>query len=215
MSVKKFVLLGDIVSSRKIQVRNSFQERLDAALGRINTVFAADFNAPLKIIKGLDEFGGVLKTLRNYYRIMAMLGEYLHPQVTRAALIYDKIGFGQDTGDIARMDGPAIHRASSLIDRLKSKQLFFDAMIDNPVIDGALMGQLNLLALLKKGWSERQMLIFREYRETGNQYSVAEKFKITQQAVSSTLKRCMYRQIDSLEKGLNEAFHEYSIQLKC
>jgi len=62
---KMFVLLGDIVSSRKIDDEISFQRRLESACRIINGKFREDIHADFKIIKGIDEIGGVLRSPLN------------------------------------------------------------------------------------------------------------------------------------------------------
>src|SRR5690606_2026221 len=115
MREKRLIVLGDIVASRDITEKLAFQERLSAAIKKINARYFSDFHAPLKTIKGLDEFGAALNNLQNFFRIVTTPGEDLHPQLMRASLVFGYIDTGWKTRDIAKMDGPAIHKASALI----------------------------------------------------------------------------------------------------
>ncbi len=210
---KAYVLLGDIVHSRKIESKELFMTALNTALNHANIDFKSDFHAPLKSIKGLDEIGGAMKSIHNFYRISTILTESLHPVKLRISVVYGVIDLGYNSGDIVKMDGPAIHKASETIEHLRQQKLLFDLYVDNPIIDSSLTGQLNLLGLIKKKWSQRQMEVFRKYRQSRNQRQVANELGITQQAVSAFLNHSMYRQIELLEEKLNQTFERYSLSI--
>ena len=211
MPEKTFILLGDVVDSRNIKKKETFLHSLNMAINNANKTYQADFKAPLKTIKGLDELGGALKTAANFYQILTALTEFIHPVQLRVSLVYGVVDIG--SGDIVQMDGPAIHKASETIEQLRQKKLLFDISIVDPLLDSTFTGQLNLLGLIKKQWSPRQMEVFRKYRQYHNQSKVAGELGITQQAVSSFLNRCMYRQIELLEGRLSHDFYSYSLKI--
>ena len=63
--------------------------------------------------------------------------------------------------------------------------------------------------LLKKNWSSRQHQIAKEYRKKRNQDEVAHTLGITQQSVSGTLIRSMWKEINHIEEKLNYVLNNY------
>ncbi len=210
MKQKLYVLLGDVISSSKIRNRKGAQKKLARACKEVNTVYAKDICADFKILKGIDEIGGVLSTMRNIYNIITTILGQLYPNLIRFVLVFDYIDTAIDTGDIAKMDGSAFHKASDIMPVLKKSKLMFDMRVGDKMLDNCIAGQVNLILLLKKNWSTKQNRIVREYEKTKNQDEVAKKLGITQQSVSNTLNRSMWKEIKSIEEKLNNTLIGYT-----
>ena len=213
MKEKFYVLLGDVISSRRISDRDKFQNKFEEILKKINTAYVEDIVADFKILKGIDEFGGVLSTMSNIYKIINEISEQLHPNMTRFVLIFDYIDAGMETFDISKMDGPAFHKASDTMSTLKKSKLMFEMSVSDKIIDTAITGQINLILLTKKNWSLKQHQIVREYKSTNNQKDVAKKLGVTQQAVSKTLNKVMWKEIFLIEEKLNYIINDDSQKL--
>jgi len=214
MKQKFYVLLGDVISSSKIQNREEARKKLARACNEVNNVYAKDIRADFKILKGIDEIGGVLSTMRNIYNIITTILWQLYPNLIRFVLVFDYIDTAIDTGDIAKMDGSAFHKASNMMPLLKKSKLMFDMRVGDKMIDNSITGQVNLILLLKKNWSAHQNRIVREYEKTKNQYEVAKKLGTTQQSVSNTLNRSMWKEIKSIEEKLNDMLEEYTQKIE-
>lgn len=210
MKQKLYVLLGDVISSSPIRNREDVQNKLVRTCEKINTTYAKDIYAKFKILKGADEIGGVLLTIANNYNIITTISEHLYPNLIRFVLVFDYVDTALRTRDVAKMDGPAFHKASDLMTALKKSKLMFDMCVGDKVIDACIVGQINLILLLKKNWSARQRDIVEKYKKAKNQYEVAQKLGITQQAVSKTLNRLMWKEINIIEKKLNTILSEYA-----
>jgi len=209
MKQKLYVLLGDVVQSRRISDREDFQDRVEETCKKINTQYAEDVYADFKILKGIDEIGSVLSDVSNAYGIIATILEDLYPTSMRFVLVFDYIDTALKTRNITKMDGSAFHRASDMLHRLKSSKLIFDMSIGDTTIDTAIVGQVNLILLLKRNWSARQRQVVREYERTKNQSVVAESLGITQQAVSKILNRSMWKEIKVIEENLSLVLRNY------
>lgn len=210
MRKRLHVLLGDVVSSRKISDREKFQRKLSETCKKINSMYAEDIYSDFKILKGIDEIGAVLSTMASIYEIITIILDQLYPESVRFVLALDYVDTALETMDVARMDGSAFHRASGMMARLKKTKLMFDLSVDDEVIDAAVAGQINSILLLKSDWSARQHQVVREYEKTKNQYEVANNLGITQQAVSKTLNRLKWKQIRDIEKKLERLLHGYA-----
>jgi len=211
---KLFVLLGDVVSSRHIVDRDRFQSRLAELCSMINTEYASDIYAPFKGLKGLDEIGGVLKDISNAFNIIILISETLYPCKMRCSLIYDFVDTALDSGDVAKMDGPAFHRASKAILELKETELLTKIAVEDEVIDKILEGEINLMQLFREARTPKQRKIIKEYELTKNQTKISERFGLSQQYVSMTLKRTRWKMLTDLVEELNRSLHSYQKRIE-
>lgn len=214
MKQKLFVLLGDVVSSRQITDRDQFQSRLAELCSMINTEYANDIYAPFKGLKGLDEIGGVLKDISNAFNIIILISETLYPCKMRCSLVYDFVDTALDSGDVAKMDGPAFHRASKAILELKETELLTRIAVEDEVLDKILEGEINLILLFREARTPKQRKIIKEYELIKNQIKVSETLGLSQQHVSMTLKRTRWKMLKDLEEELNRSLHSYQLRIE-
>ncbi len=203
MKRKFFVMMGDVIASRRIKNREAFQKKLEKTCANVNLNFVEDIYADFNILKGLDEIGGVLMNIKSVYKIMNTFLEQCYPDSIRFVLVFDYIDTAVESHEVSRMDGPAFHKASDMIKDLKGSRLMFKMSIGDEMMDKIVAGETNLLFLLKKDWSPRQRMILYEYRKIGNQNMVANALGITQQAVSKALNRSVWKEISGIEEDLN------------
>jgi hypothetical protein len=211
---KLFVLLGDVVSSRQIVDRDRFQSRLAELCSMINAEYANDIYAPFKGLKGLDEIGGVLKDISNAFSIIILISETLYPCKMRCSLVYDFIDTALDSGDVAKMDGPAFHRASKTILELKETEQLISIAVEDEVLDKTLEGEINLILLFREARTAKQRNIIKEYELIKNQIEVADKLGLSQQYVSMALKRSRWKMLKDLEEELNRSMHSYQKRIE-
>lgn len=58
------VILGDVVDSRSIENRAAFRDELIGTLTHVNSTYEDQIHTPFETIKGIDEIGGVLSSVR-------------------------------------------------------------------------------------------------------------------------------------------------------
>jgi hypothetical protein len=158
--------------------------------------------------------------------------DQIHPQEMRFAIVYDTINTGLEgeKKDITKMDGPAFHRASELMNDLKNSKLYFDMSINieeildsnntlynkelshtiNEIIKKELVKLINQTISKRQKWTEKQRNIIKEYDKFRNQKEVANKQNITQQAVSKQLKTADLKEIRNTEESVKEILDLYS-----
>lgn len=202
MKEKLYVLLGDVVSSTRIVDRDIFQKRITDACMHINKIYADDIFAYLKILKGLDEIGGVFFSSSSVYDVITILLDRLYPNSMRFALAFDYIDTAVESKDVAKMDGPAFHKASDIIIELKQTKKYFAMFLGYGNLDKVIGGAINLILTIKKDWSQKEHQIVNETKKGKTQVEIAKELGITQQAVSKTLKRLMWKELEGLEKDL-------------
>lgn len=214
MPKKLFVLLGDVKSSREIKNRELFQDKLIKVCNELNQEYENDLYADFKILKGLDEIGGVLNEISNIYKIINKINNQIYPNTMRFVLVWDYIDTALNSKNVTKMDGPAFHNASTMMKLLKKSQTFFDMVTYNKTIDGSLIIMINLMLLYKERWTKKQRQIIEEYEKTLNQKKVALKYNITQQAVSKVINNTKWKNIRDLENELNQIISKLGVQLK-
>ena len=196
-------MLGDLFSSRQIKNSEELQKKLEKSFEKVNNIYAKDIYAKFKVLKGVDEIGGVLLNVQHVYNIIDIISDEISPNLMRFVLVLDDIDDPLETQNITKMSGVAFHKASDMMDKLKKSDLTVDIALYNKSLDKTLTDIINLIRSVKKDWSVTKHQIFKEYKETGNQYKVAEKLGITQQAVSKNLDHINWREMDEIETSLN------------
>ncbi|MBM4241878.1 MAG: hypothetical protein FJ150_09510 [Euryarchaeota archaeon] len=205
-----YVLLGDVISSRKIKNRDKFQKKLINTCDEINNAHKNDIYAKMKIIKGTDEIGCLLTDISSLYEIIEHTSKRLDPNILRFVLIKDEIDTGLDSKDISKMDGPAFHKASRIMFSLKKEKLIFHMETGNYIIDSLITNNINLIYLIKNRWSSKKIQIINEYETIKDQRKTAERLGIAQQIVSYHLKSSNWKEIKEIEKNLKEIIMTYA-----
>lgn len=200
-----YILSGDVLSSRRMNDKQAFQNTLEKACRKINKDYAGDIYAGFRILKGIDEIEGVLMSISHIYGIVSSFLEQIYPHSMRFVLASGSIDTSLGSRNVSKMDGPAFHKAYDMMGELKRSKLLFAMSTGDGTNDALAGGGINSLLLLKGNWSKKQYMIVKAYREKGNQYEAAKALGITQQAVSRALTRAMWKEIDSIEKRLNNA----------
>ncbi len=196
-------MLGDLFSSRQIKNSEELQKKLENSFEKVNNIYAKDIYAKFKVLKGVDEIGGVLSNIQHAYNIIDIISDEISPNLMRFVLVLDDIDDPVEARNITKMSGVAFHKASDMMGKLKKSDLTVDIALCNRSLDKILTDIINLIRSVKKDWSVTKHQIFKEYKETGNQYKVAEKLGITQQAVSKNLDHMNWREMDEMETSLN------------
>lgn len=201
-STNYFVLLGDVVDSRKIGDRSGFDKKLQAGLGTVTQMFQNAFVLPLQVWKGLDEIAAVLRSPVELYPLLSVIQDSVAPQKFRFVVAEGSIDVMPENGDVRQADGSAFHQAAEGMQQLKKEGLLFSCKTGNALWDRAYGSQVNLLLLLKDDWTERQRSIYTAYVKSGRQEEVAAALQVTQQTVSKTLQAIKAAQVQKLEAAL-------------
>lgn len=198
---RQCVVLADVIDSRDLGDRESFGDDLDETLAGLNETLTGSITAEFTPLKGIDEFGGVLDSPRRVYDVLRQVADGLFPVEVRFGVAYDTVDVMPES-DVALMDGPAFHRADELLGAVESAGDLVGVDTGDPLRDGYLRDVANLVLTLRSDWTARQFEVVTTYRETGSQTATAERLGVSQQAVSSALRRSHYGRIDRAETHL-------------
>lgn len=200
----RYVVLGDLIGSRDIDDRATFESRLKEAMEVINDSQGENMATPLTRMKGIDEFGCVLTRMESLPDVVGGLLDRIHPTLARFGIASGEIDIGYDQETVAKMDGPAFHRARDLLESIESRGLFVSIDTDTP-IDTLVSSALNALVLSREQITDRQMEVILAYEQHGTQTAAGDYLGIPQQAVSDTLYRANYQRRQAIRNDLREA----------
>lgn len=187
MTGKYCVVLGDVVDSAAIEDRVEFQQLLEATNEQVTETFEPFIHAPFAVIKGVDEIGGVLTSIRPIVQIQKVFARELHPVQLRLAVVVGEIDVNIDSREIAKMDGAAFARADQILTAMEKEKTTFRMQSGRPVVDSLISDEINVLDIVRSGWTRRQMDIVMKLDELGSQTEVARFYDVTPQAVSNAL----------------------------
>ncbi len=204
-----YVVLGDVVHSREIEDREAFQDRLAETCARFTAKEREDVYGDFTILKGIDEFGGVLQSLANLYEVVTTFQDALRPHGVRIVVASGSIDVGLTTFDVEKMDGEAFHRASERLEEIEDDPLSFDLLIDDAV-GRAIADEINLLLRRREEWTDRQREVIEVRRKVDTQAAAAERLDVTQQAVSNVLSGADWPLVETVEGRLRETLREYA-----
>lgn len=203
-SDSRYVVLVDIIDSREIRDRDAFESRLERALEYVNEAERESISTPFTHMKGIDEFGCVLRRISPVPDVVSDILDRIHPYFCRFAVASGAIDIGVDRETVAEMDGPAFHRASALLEGIEDSGLYADVDTAGSA-DGLIAGALNLMILGREGLTDRQMEVILAYERRGTQSEAAEELGLRQQAVSKSLQRANYARRKRIRRDLRAA----------
>lgn len=221
-------LIGDVVASRKIGNRADFQQRLLSLIQELNveleTLYLA---APLTISAG-DEVQGLFLRPKAIVYVVTRMEEELAP----ARLVYGT-GFGMLTTNLTNntlhLDGPCFHRARSALELAKSEDRWLVARGYGGATDATLTALYDLMAAIRRRWTERQLVYARairghppspaarrpiashgvEAQEVVPQAVVANDMDVARSTVSESLKASSFRAILEGERAARTILHQF------
>jgi DNA-directed RNA polymerase specialized sigma24 family protein len=200
----RYVVLVDIIDSREIHDREAFESRLKDAFEHVNEAERETISTPLTQMKGIDEFGCVLTRLSPVPDIVSAILDRIHPSRARFAIASGAIDVGTGRETVAEMDGPAFHRASTLLDDIEDSGLYVAVDTDKET-DGLVANALNLLLIEREHLTERQVEVILAYERHGTQSAAGEELGLRQQTVSNALHRANYMRRTKIRRRLREA----------
>lgn len=197
-----WIVLGDVVDSRKITDREAFERKLAETLDQINNRYERDIVSDFVGLKGIDEIGGVLGSVNSLVDIQRSICLGVHPREIRLVVVRGEIK-RVDVEDMREMDGTGFIKADDELHKIEQSDMTFSLSGLNPGVDELATASINMLDLVRNDWTERRVEIFDEFLRAETQKAVAEKLGITQQAVSAQLNVKSVRRVRQVESILD------------
>lgn len=179
------VLIGDIVSSKKILQREQTQEKLNSVLLKLSKT-NTNIESPYTITLG-DEFQAVFSQADNvFFEAFEIL----------AAVYPEKIRFSFGVGNILTpinhqqalgMDGPAFYYARQGMEYLKrSDELFSMEGLETPCT-GLVKESLCLFSYTSRNWNLNRIRTFVSLCQNNNVQKIAGELQVSDKAIYKTI----------------------------
>jgi hypothetical protein len=173
-------VIGDVVASRGVQDRRELQGRLRKAVDLVNKRYASSIVSHFVLTIG-DEFQGLLRSVKEIDRLLALLRSTVHPVELRMGLGIGELDTALEPIALG-MDGPCFHRARAAIERAERRSTPIEAEAE---MEEPCFGIYSLLyAGLRRGWTERQQQVVDLAMSGMSGKSIAAELGITPSAVS-------------------------------
>lgn len=178
-------VIGDIVGSRRLPDRASFQGRFLRAVAELNRNCRPGLVVSRFAVTTGDEFQGLLRSPGPAYDILVELGSELGVSFRLG------VGWGRvDTAlrpEAVGMDGPAFHLARAALLAGKATGRSFSFRSGSPPRDDLVDSHAALLERLRRSWTERQREVIQAVETHGTQAAAAIALGVTPAAVSQVL----------------------------
>ncbi|MBI5214882.1 MAG: hypothetical protein HY960_03955 [Ignavibacteriae bacterium] len=183
-----YILLFDLVRSRRLENRESATKQLKRAIHKINTTYKKSLFAPMEITRG-DEVATVLKHSEHLYDIAGNFINELRPFRCRCVVVRETLTAGLASRRSPEMDGPGFYLADETLQKLKKTKKLFQMRIPSAeTYETVLTGLINLLLFRKEQLTNFQLQVLELYKRNATQTEIAKKLKRTPQQVSIALK---------------------------
>lgn len=192
-------IIGDIIKSREINERETFQKKLNSVLEEVNEKFMDIIASKFTVTLG-DEFQGLLLNKGDIFTVLFYIKLRLFPVKVRIAMGIGEITTEIDPDRSLGADGPAYHRARDIMDEFKdlekkpsipNSSILIKGTKDN--YDNSLNTILTLMTYIEKSWSLKQVEnIFLTFFKEMNQKDIAYEKGINQSTVSRSLDSAGY-----------------------
>lgn len=209
MTRRHCVVLADVVASQQIEDREAFKEKLETAITEVNQRYQDLIQAEFKVIKGVDEFGGVINSIKPIADVQKIFSRTLHPEQCRMVAVVDEIDINKKSADISKMDGHAFARGDLILSELEEDELIFYLSGASNTLDSLLSDQINLLEMIRSGWGETTMEVVNKYDKEKNQSEIAKELDISAQTVSYHLGKSNVKQVLGIEERLSNILENY------
>lgn len=200
------VVIGDIVGSRQLPDRAAAQDRLREAVAAFNAKSEGELAAPLDVTGG-DEIKTILDDPVVCVDVITHLSEALHPM----AMAWG-VGRGPITTswvpDVGNLDGPCFHRARQASEEASKDGIWARAYGFSPLDDRVLGALFRLMGAIRSTWTDKQMAYVRSAR-VQSQKATATEFGVTEGAVSQSLQRARFADLEEAEATLRELLALY------
>lgn len=185
--MKRIVIIGDLVSSRKLSDRNQVQKLLRSTLKKINSNHK-NILSPYTITLG-DEFQAVLASSDTFFQDSIAILTSLHPVRIRFSIGTGNIATSINPDMAIGMDGEAFHNAREGIEEIKKTSYYFNIKGIGSDHTELIRKSLFLISNQISKWNKNQLQIFYELYNNTAVKRISEILGISEQAVYKSIRK--------------------------
>lgn len=205
------VLIADLVASREVRARAQFQRRLKSVLQGASSRAGKSLASPFTLTLG-DEFQAVYRDATRVFADVLSIQAQLAPMQARFALASGSLATSVNPTQAIGMDGPAFHRARSLLERLKRDERVFGVQTSDTgewTLGG---GALAVLSGLSAGWLPARFEVLAGLLHGHSNPEIAKRAEISLRAVNKNIRAA---DLDEWKLILNEIARQLNEQIKA
>ena len=181
------VLIADIVNSRAIQDRRTFQRTLKATIETVNIKSKASHLSPITLTLG-DEFQAVYGDFRTLFPDMIEIVTSVHPYQLRIAVAHGPLSTDINPKAALEMDGRAFVQARMVMDKLKSINRTAIEIATTEIFSPDLTNLcLRLLCKEIARWKFNTLKVFNSMLKRLEKEQIARELGITKRAVDKQI----------------------------
>lgn len=196
--MKKLVLIGDIVASKRIKNRKEIQKKLQTLFKSINKD-NKNIISPYTITLG-DEFQAVFANADSVFKNLWEILFAVFPVKVRFSLGIGGINTPINKIQAIGMDGPSFYNARNGLNELKQTSFLFNVVHDDEKKIILIKQNLFLLSHLSSGWKETRYKILSFLYDRLSVSQIAGKMKISDKAVYKNIDAGALMNIISITK---------------
>ncbi|NIM14809.1 MAG: hypothetical protein GTO45_22705 [Candidatus Aminicenantes bacterium] len=178
---KNIVLIGDIVSSKKIPNRQDIQNKIKRILMELNRE-NRHLLSPYTVTLG-DEFQGVLSRADHLFCDIISILTYVYPIKIRFSIGIGDIQTPINPNQAIGMDGPAFHNARSGIIKLKETPWLFTIVNPHDANQKMVEQTLFLISHMFLKWKQNRFQILQRLCRDSTVKQMAQNMNITDKAI--------------------------------
>ncbi|MBG0785557.1 MAG: hypothetical protein H0S79_10690 [Anaerolineaceae bacterium] len=183
---KYIVVIGDIISSRKVEKRNDLQNKLLEVFDDLNTSNNKNhLVSPYTITLG-DEFQAVYQRADDLFLDSIRILEKAYPQKIRFSFGIGEISTELNRKQSIGMDGSAFYRAREGIEKLKDQRGNFKfnvSGLEDPELECLFNNFLSIFSNLLEGWNWNRYYVLSSIMAGKAVKEIAKELKLTETAV--------------------------------
>lgn len=215
-------IIGDIISSKKLEDREEVQEKLNIILDEINNKYDNYIESKFLITLG-DEFQGLLLNPVKLFEIIDTIKFKMYPVKIRFGIGIGSINTKINRSMALGADGPCYHYARDVIEELKmlnkknskanySTDIKLSAHF-NTNIESLINANLSMLYYIEDRWTIKQReLVQKKLFHDKTQRELADELNVNQSSIQRGLKGAGYYDYiyvkNTVEEVLNKVWGE-------
>ncbi|MEA2016738.1 MAG: SatD family protein [Actinomycetota bacterium] len=200
---KVVVIMGDLISSSKVEGKNTLIKKIYKTINSINSSFSNEIILPLELTRG-DEVSTVMLEPGKSFELCYLINKKISPDLFRFVIASGTIDNNMlnEAKNVNQVTGEVFYKASKMMSVSKRQKLFYNFSLDFKYneFNQFLNSVANFLQLLFNKMTARQRETVDLYKKLHNQKEVARIINKKQQTVSSRLKSANW---NYFEKGYN------------
>lgn len=197
-------LVGDLIGSRKITQRESFDAKMLCRLNEMSKT-NEEIISPYTLIG--DEIQAVYINTKNIFRDSIEILASIYPHKMRLSFGIGKLIKEINTERATEMDGPAFYYARDGVNELKLNKEILSIRGDNILYQDLILETLKLVSKSLRSWNETRLWTLAHLQKGCSIKDIAILLKKTDQAIYKTISEGNLETVQKIFVEITEILH--------